>query len=99
MSKDESDALAREFLSVYTDAVSFSRFTFSLDKLDRVAFSDFISASEELAAKELSRSLSDKKKASELSDILRHLDTARTYLDANVSTGHIAGMLFAELVH
>ncbi|MDR2665433.1 MAG: hypothetical protein LBC21_04045 [Oscillospiraceae bacterium] len=96
----EADSAANGFFeALYAGALPFVKFSFSLDKLDRAVFSEFVERAREIAASKL-RALPGGQSGQ--SDVLwramRALRLAQDYLRLNVSAVHVAGMLCAELL-
>ena len=77
-------------------------FMFRLETLDKDQFTAFIAAAREQAAEELKTALIEERGKEERGNTLsraeRVLEKAGEYLDFNVSTGHISGMICASLV-
>jgi hypothetical protein len=96
----EAEGAANGFFEALSGgALPFVKFTFSLDKMDRALFSEFIERTREIVA---ARLRAEAGAQPEHGDVLwramRALGTAQDYLRLNVSAAHVAGMLCAELL-
>ena len=95
---DEPGELVMDFLAAFgRDNVSLMECMFRLDKLDRLAFSAFLtSAREQIAVSLREGSTHDRRR------MLVHAESilvrAGEMLDLNVSSGHISGMICAGLL-
>ena len=96
-----AEEMAGELISAIVDGnVALTKTMFRLEKLEKEAFAEFLPASRALVAKKLRENPPDG------GDILREtllkaerlLLTAGEMLDLNVNTGHISGMICAELM-
>ncbi|MDR1589690.1 MAG: hypothetical protein LBS51_05800 [Oscillospiraceae bacterium] len=98
--QEGTDTVARQFFEALdSDALAFVKFTFSLQNLDRAAFAEFIAGARETAAARLRDEVSGAaRRGGGARSVLRALELAQDYLQANVSAGHIAGMMCAELL-
>lgn len=83
------------------DKIHALKFYLSLEKLNKIELGDFIESAKELASKKLRESLTGQKgelSTDYLMHLLRLLEQIGSYLDVNVGTGHIAGLLCADLI-
>jgi hypothetical protein len=93
------DTVRQFFAALDSDAIAFVRFTFSLQNLDRAALAEFIDDARETAAARLRDEVSGAaRRDADMRLVIEVLGSARDYLQANVSAGHIAGLLCAELL-
>jgi hypothetical protein len=96
-----ADETVRSFFqALESGPLQLSEFSFILEKLDKNEMGGFI-ASAKLAAALRLRALQDRNgplSASYLMSVIKTLGLAGEYLAFNVSTGHISGMLCAELL-
>jgi len=96
-----AEELAKEFFSVIGHGnAALAAFAFRLEKLDKDVFAEFLpaarkQASERLRAAVPGDSIEHLKKISSIEHLLVK---AGEMLDLNVSTGHISGMIFANLL-
>ena len=93
----------KEFYEVIcsSDKIHALKFFLSLEKLNKLELGDFIESAKELASKKLRENLKGQKGALStdyLMHLLRLLEQIGSYLDVNVGTGHIAGLLCADLI-
>ncbi|MDR2357655.1 MAG: hypothetical protein LBD92_06220 [Oscillospiraceae bacterium] len=94
-----ADLVMEFFDAMDSDALAFVRFTFSLQNQDRAVLAEFIDGARAAASARLrDEALGAKPRRADMWRALRALEFARDYLQANVSAGHIAGMLCAELL-
>jgi DNA polymerase-3 subunit delta' len=86
----------RAFCGVLSDNLALATLTFTLEKMERSKFADFIDS----AKASLTASLRDKTTADPALPLkaIAVLDRARDYFAANVGLGHITGMICAELI-
>ncbi len=96
-----SDA-AQAFLSALSDgALELTRWSFDVEKLDKDAFGAFLRDAEAAVVHQLRDNAAGKPSPLPSSLLVGALDTlalARTYLQSNVSLGHIAGMMCSALI-
>ena len=101
----EMEEVAEDFLEAISNGnVSIAAIMFSLERLDRVQFIDFLNAAREKACHEIysaidarSNSISEKIKLySRLESVLLE---AGEYLSVNVSVGHISAMICANMLN
>jgi hypothetical protein len=99
-------ALLRDDASAFYNALTgrslkLAELSFSLEKLEKGAFADFISDAKALLVskmKDCFDGTGDGPAPDHLMKAVVVLDRAREYLDNNVSLGHITGMICAELI-
>ena len=97
---EEASQLAERFVAALdSGAPAFTEFTFELEKLDRVRFSDFLEAAYGLAAANLRKAAErgDHSAMEKQNSAVSALEKARECANANVGTGHICGLLCALL--
>ena len=92
----ETETAQEFFRALEGGDLALMEFALRLEKLDRDAFEDFIESARAQAA-QLLRELSGTD-AQAVLHAEQVLTRAREYLDRNVGTGHIAGMIYAELL-
>jgi hypothetical protein len=83
------------------DALELNAFSYSLEKLDKNAFTEFLAGARALMAEKLRSDPSGGNNgpdAARMMKTVRVLNRAREYFDNNVSLVHIAGMICAELI-
>ena len=95
-----ADAAREFFAALERGNAALVRFMFKIEKLDRIEFSAFLSAASEMAAEKLrgAASVGAGRQSAVFSNVERALYKAGEYMDLNVSTGHISGMICAALV-
>lgn len=94
---------AKEFFdALYShDKLRILKFFFSLEKLNKNDLNEFVESSKELAADKLRASLfghEDELSKESLTQLVLLFEQMNEYLDCNVGTGHITGLLCAELI-
>jgi DNA polymerase III subunit delta' len=95
------DDVAAFYQALTGSPLKLAGFSFALEKLEKTEFIDFIDGAKALIASHLEDALRGKKSGltpEYLMNVLRVLDSAKEYLEVNVSLGHIAGMICAELI-
>jgi hypothetical protein len=94
--------LIAAFWEAFSDKpLALAAFCFSLDKLDRIKFGDFLTGGKTLLTEKLRDSLQSGGsglRPEALEKAIAVFNRAGDYLNANVSAGHISGMLCAELL-
>ena len=99
---DDSTIMANDFFSaIQSGNASLVGFMYKLEKLDKVQFARFIEAARAFAVMALKSSVTNGNTAPPgvmLSHIEHILVKAAEFLDFNVSTGHISGMICASLL-
>ncbi|MCL2151670.1 MAG: hypothetical protein FWH57_01735 [Oscillospiraceae bacterium] len=93
--------MANDFFSaIKHGSAPLTKFMFRLEKLDKSAFADFIAAARSCAALILKSPSPDKEglPLAVVAHAERVLVSAREMLDLNVGTGHISGMICADLL-
>jgi DNA polymerase-3 subunit delta' len=101
----EQDGEKDPYVQAFFDALgegnfALIRFSFSLDKLDKQQLMDFAVSARQEAVRLLRQCVSGEAcpfPAGRLTRVTEALETAITYLEANVGTVHVAGMLSAAL--
>ena len=99
ISEEASELAGRFFDALEEGALSFAGFTFELEKLERARFADFLEAAQGLAVKKLRTAVTSGRHedAARMNSVISALSRARECAKANVSAGHICGMLCALL--
>jgi hypothetical protein len=102
LSVPANDPKTAELINAFWEALSdkplaLAAFTFGLDKLDRMKFNDFITGTKTLLTEKL-RGDFGVLRPEALEKAIAVFGRAGDYLNANVSVGHISGMICAELL-
>ena len=99
------DAIAADTANAFFSALqrgnsALTAFMFQLDKLDKDQFAEFLMAARKQAASQLGASSSSVGVPMRelVSRAVQVLDIAGSFLDLNVSVGHISGMICANLI-
>lgn len=97
---EEAESLARDLVAhvISGDRLELVSFLFSLEQLDRLKLAALADAAMRLAVGQLGRGQNNAEDHRRLSNLVHTLQHVGDYLNYNVSTGHITGLLLAELV-
>lgn len=97
---DEDETVNRFFQALENGPLKLTEFSFVLEKLDKNLMGRFISSAKLTAAQRLRemQSRNGSLSAEYLMKVIGVLSRAGEYLEFNVGTGHISGMLCAELI-
>jgi hypothetical protein len=95
----EQNDMASSFCSALFDGpLALTELSFTLEKLGRNEWGDFIAAARAILGGRLKDALTKGRDAGRILHALSALDKASDYLEFNVGAVHLAGMLCAELI-